>query len=332
MNSRIKTLLAEAARRSGFVSFLRRNAPTNVVFALHRVLPDRGATRGYDRNLSLRVSSFERFLDFLSPDFEIVSLADFVSRWKSETGKGLATITFDDGWIDNYQYAFPLLTQRRIPATIFLPTSLIGTNQRLPEERIVDLWECANARGAIHEFTEKLQRIVPSQGQNLETLRTSFKNIPLDARLEFLEQQEKQLGLTYPTRSFVTWDEVREMQRGGISFGSHTSRHASLPRENDEVVKNELENSRQQILRETGNLPEFFAYPNGLYDERVARLCEQIGFKAAFTTRNTFVPPSQSAFTIPRVAIDDTVIEDPAENFSPARADLYLARAARASN
>ena len=325
-------MVAEAASRSGLVSLLRRGAATNVVFALHRVLPDRGEMRGYDRNLSLRASSFDRFLDFLSHDFQIVSLDDFISQWRSGTAEGLASITFDDGWIDNYQYAFPLLVKRGIPATIFLPTSLIGTNQRLPEERIVDLWDGAHSSGSINELTEELRRIAPFNGQGIEALRTSFKRIPLDTRLEFLERQERRLGLSYPTRSFMTWDEVREMQRGGITFGSHTSRHASLPRESDEIVKSELESSRQELLRETGSLPQYFAYPNGLFDERVARLCEGMGFTAAFTTHNTFASRSQSAFTMPRVAIDDTVIEGPSKNFSPARASLYLAMAARASS
>lgn len=139
MNSTIKTMLAMAANRSGLLALLKRGAATNVVFALHRVLPNADTGNVYDRNVSVNVEAFEAFLVFLSANFQIVALEDFLAEWRKGSAKGLATLTFDDGWIDNYQYAYPLLAKLRIPATIFLPTALIGTNQRLPEERIVDL-------------------------------------------------------------------------------------------------------------------------------------------------------------------------------------------------
>ncbi len=333
MNSTIKTAVAKAAERSGLLALLRRGAATNVVFALHRVLPEHTAGRSYDRNLSILVASFEAFLDFISKNYEVVALDQFVSRLRDGSAKGLASLTFDDGWIDNYQYAYPVLSKRRIPATIFLPTALIGTKQRLPEERIVDLWDCATDRGSVGELSEELLRIAGFEAQTLLQLRNAFKQIPLETKLEFLDREEQRFGIARDARSFITWDEVREMQRGGIDFGSHTSRHASLPQESDEVVERELEASRQDLLRETGSLPTYFAYPNGRCDQRVAQICERVGFKAAFTTQNTFVYDPRRMFTIPRVAIDDTVVGGGRSDlFSSARANLYLTLAARASS
>ena len=332
MNSTIKTFLATAANRSGLLALLRRGAPTNVVFALHRVLPGQGSGRGYDQNLSIRTASFAAFLEFLASRFQVVSLDDFVTRAASGSANRMASITFDDGWIDNYQYAFPLLMKHRLPATIFLPTSLIGTNQRLPEERIVDIWDSAKSQDAIPELSAELHRAVGFEAHTLLQVRAAFKQVPLDTRLELLERLERRFDVSRDSRAFMTWDEVREMQRGGIVFGSHTSRHASLPQESDDVVERELYDSRQDLLRETGSLPAYFAYPNGRYDERVAKICERVGFKAAFTTQNTFVSNPKDVFTIPRVAIDDTVIGGPSADFSAARANLYLALAARASN
>lgn len=163
-------------------------------------------------------------------------------------------------------------------------------------------------------------------------MRATFKNLSLAKKLEFLEGEERRLGIPAKTRTFITWDEVREMQRGGIVFGSHTSGHASLPQETDEEVERELAKSRQDLLRETGKLPGYFAYPNGRYDERVMGICQRVGFDAAFTTRNSFVSDARQAFAIPRVAIDDTVIGGPSAAFSADRANLYLTLAARSAS
>ena len=80
--------------------------------------------------------TFDRQIQFLKKKFEVVHLEELLSNVLSgrQIGRHCA-ITFDDGWLDNYTQAFPILTKYQIPATIFLSTGLIGTNRLFwPEE------------------------------------------------------------------------------------------------------------------------------------------------------------------------------------------------------
>lgn len=331
VNSTFKSLIAAVADRTGMLALLNRGAASNVVFALHRVLPSAEIGTVYNPYVALRTESFEAFLELISQRYQVVSLEVFLSEWRAGKARSLATITFDDGWIDNYQCAFPLLRKYRLPGTIFLPTALIGTNQRLPEERIVDLWKAAAAQNLENELAASICKQAGIEAQTLDAIRSCFKSLPLELKLESIAHEERRLGVSAGSRSFINWDEVREMQREGITFGSHTHRHAVLTEESDETILRELESSRQDLLRETGTSAVYLAYPNGRYDERVSRLCEQAGFDAAFTTQNSFLSDDVGSFTIPRVALDDTVISGPSNQFSSARANLYLTMAARAS-
>jgi peptidoglycan/xylan/chitin deacetylase (PgdA/CDA1 family) len=319
------------ADRTGMLALMRRGAARNAVFALHRVLPEAEIEQVYNPYVALRADCFEAFLEFISHRFRVLPLEAFLMEWRNGGADSLATITFDDGWIDNYQHAFPLLKKYRLPATIFLPTALIGTNQRLPEERIVDLWNTAASLNSEKDLAESIRKRAETGGQSLHDIRVAFKKLPLELKLDILAHEEQRLGVVQNSRSFINWDEVREMRDAGITFGSHTRRHAVLVEETNEIILSELESSRQDLLRETGTASPYLAYPNGRYDERVARICEQAGFDAAFTTQNTFVSDPVERFTIPRVAVDDTVVSGPTHQFNAARTNLYLTMAARAS-
>ena len=73
--------------------------------------------------------SFRMQIEYLKKHFEIISLSEAVGRMeKGEIKRPTAVITFDDGYQNNYDVAFPILCRERIPATIFLTTGLINTN------------------------------------------------------------------------------------------------------------------------------------------------------------------------------------------------------------
>ena len=75
---------------------------------------------------------FEMQMQFLKEHFTVVSFGELLDLWTQKTydqSKRYCVITFDDGWLDNYIYAYPVLKKYEIPATIFLPTAFVGTNK-----------------------------------------------------------------------------------------------------------------------------------------------------------------------------------------------------------
>src|SRR6185436_9993566 len=70
---------------------------------------------------------FEQQMKFLSSCYTVMSLQDLVARpLRGEIPQRAVAITFDDGYQDNYDYAFPILKKYKFPATIFVSTGAIG--------------------------------------------------------------------------------------------------------------------------------------------------------------------------------------------------------------
>ncbi len=92
-------------------------------------------------------------------------------------------------------------------------------------------------------------------------------------------------GVAYPLLDAA---EIRDMQRAGVAFHSHTRTHASLPTLDDERLAAELDGSRADLQALLGTPVDLLAYPFGHVDERVARAAKQAGYRAAFSTQPGF--------------------------------------------
>jgi hypothetical protein len=105
---------------------------------------------------------------------------------------------------------------------------------------------------------------------------------------------------------FLTWDQVREMQEGGMRFAAHTVSHCLLPRENPERRFDELASSRRDVERETGRPCTLFCYPDGAATAEVAREIEAAGYEGGLVTgaRDVVPGPGLDLFRIPRKCIN----------------------------
>ena len=80
----------------------------------------------------LDARTFRSQLKYLNQPFEIIPLSAVINRMKAGSIKGPAVaITLDDGFQNNYEVAFSILCEERVPATIFLIKGLIGTNDTM---------------------------------------------------------------------------------------------------------------------------------------------------------------------------------------------------------
>ena len=124
-----KALLRDTLSSLGLTSALWRFLPSRLYcFNFHRVgNPD---STDYSRNVfSCTEQRFEEHVAMLKDKFQIVDL-DFLSRQGSrrESDRPLALITFDDGYVDNYRVAYPIL-RHGVPAVFFIPTNYVNSVQ-----------------------------------------------------------------------------------------------------------------------------------------------------------------------------------------------------------
>ena len=90
------------------------------------------------------------------------------------------------------------------------------------------------------------------------------------------------------SKSFVSWDQLREMSKQGVTVANHTTRHNHLPRrEKNETAKQwqaritaEITNAQVKIETEIGSAPKILAYPFGEYDVAVQQIAKKLGFIA----------------------------------------------------
>ncbi|MEW5985369.1 MAG: polysaccharide deacetylase family protein [Chloroflexota bacterium] len=266
------------------------------VLAYHRIgEPERPSFDTYKPNVSATPAAFAEQMAFVQSRFNVIGLAEVVA-WLEE-GRPLPPrpllITFDDGYQDNYDYAWPILRQRNLPAVIFLATDYIDNDRPFFWDLVAYCFHHTRLERATlplvgrQEWGDAVTRTAV-----MENWLRALKGVRDDLKWEAVGQAPKQLEVYVPDGAFaglcLTWEEVRAMAAGGMSMGAHTRSHAILRRVGEERVREEIAGSKERIEAETGRPVTAFAYPNGQpgdFDEAHGRILGEVGVKVAFTLR-----------------------------------------------
>ena len=331
MRSEIKLKLADALSVTGVLPLLRKLSPATggLILALHRVLPRDEKYLSYDEHMVLAQTAFEDLLIHLRQHYEPVSLDTMFHTPRSESKRQRVALTFDDGWTDTFGYAYPLLLRYEVPATVFVCTSLLGTSQLLPEERISRIYQFCVARKCTNLLESDLANwgVPHASAHGYTNVKQFLKQMPLITKLTLISHLEAAYGVTRDgVTRFMNWEEIEVMTRGGIQFGSHTANHATLTGEQQSVMVQELCSSRDVLELHTGVAPRYLSYPNGKYNELVMQLAAEAGYTHGLTTKHGFYNPSRSSLAIPRIAIDDTIVTDTNDRLHAGRTSLHFSR------
>jgi peptidoglycan/xylan/chitin deacetylase (PgdA/CDA1 family) len=235
---------------------------------------------------------------------------------KTRSIRPLCILTFDDGWKDFYEFAYPMLKRNQVPATVFLPTGYIGTDNWFWTDRLARFLAGATPptkpeQSGIkpdHSLVEKIAGLKGGYEDRLEEAVSILKNRSDKEVMGVVEELEDRgnIGTVPVKRMFLNWEEVREMGKSGfVSFGSHTHNHRILVHLNDGEIREELVLSKNILLREGVVDPSFipFCYPNGNWNERIADMVQEAGYHAAVSTVDGWNDGDVSSFELKRVAI-----------------------------
>jgi peptidoglycan/xylan/chitin deacetylase (PgdA/CDA1 family) len=244
---RLGPLFYGGLRALGVPAVNRRLQDAGVILCYHNVVTAEG-NEGTDSGLHVGRERFERQMRWLADHYTVVSVREIVERMaRGASLRSLAAVTFDDGYTGVFELAAPILESLRVPATVFLVSDAVGRPTGF-------WWDQPEIAGAMDE----------------------------DRRQGFLTAQREMRCLD-PAYRPADWPAIRAALGRGIDIGGHSATHRSLPALEDDELEYEIASSRAAIHAATGVWPEVFAYPYGLWDERVRERVRAAGYRAAFT-------------------------------------------------
>jgi peptidoglycan/xylan/chitin deacetylase (PgdA/CDA1 family) len=240
------------------------------------------------------VDMFVEQMEYLAENYHALSLEDAVGRLIcADVPDNAIVITFDDGYRDNYLNAFPVLRHLSIPATVFLATGAIGSEEVLWHDRVFSAFRETKVswlNGIINDHRRyPLRNLEEKLSSQQEILRLLWA-LDDDERLSWIERLILKLEVCDRKERpnlMLNWDEIRIMQQHHIAFGSHTVTHPILSRSSVERIRTEIQSSKETIEKHLNVPVTTFAYPVGRsedFNENVKMLLREAGYICAVTT------------------------------------------------
>ena len=323
----IKSALSYPLYRYNIIEKLFKNKNKNCYFILmfHRIIHKKEPDVLLQGGMYVDLNTFKKQILYLNNKYTIISLDKILNiidlKLKGEVNKPYCIFTFDDGWKDFYENAYPILLSFKIHATVFLPTDYIGTNKQFWTDKLAHIL-CKMEKEDSAFINSRYKNIIKDIGDlrgsveaRLESAVKILKSLPMENIEQILDEIAERLKLKSEAdvNSFLSWEEVREMYNSGIvSFGSHTKSHKILTTASEKVIQDELLQSRKKLIEEGVVSPSFipFTYPNGNYTDKIAKMVKEAGYALALTTEsgwNHMTDNKNELFQLKRIGIHQDI-------------------------
>lgn len=288
-----------------------------VILMFHHVRPQSACAFAPNRLLEITPEFLDVVLAELHREgFELIPLDAVPARLNSGAGsRPFAVLTFDDGYRDNVEYAWPILRRHGAPWTIFVATEFADGRGRLwwieLEQAIAQLNHVALSLGS--ERLELPARTAREKSAAFETLFHRLRAGPED-RLRAVTQDLAARADVPAERLAATlclsWDELRSLAREpDVTIGAHTRTHPVLAKHDVMTAEREIVESRMILEQRLGRPVRHFAYPVGdptSAGPREFGLAKRAGFLTAVTTRpgHLFRDHVRHLHALPRVSVN----------------------------
>lgn len=250
---------------------------------------------------------FSRLLQMLTANFEMISLTEAMRRLQADSLQGrTASVTFDDGYADNFTVALPVLEKFQVPATFFVASGFIGGG-RMWNDSIIETFRRIEPGVCEVELEGRSSfdlKDWESRRKAAAATILAWKHLPPDERQARVDDfAGRASGL--PTDLMMSKQQLRQLADSPCaSIGGHTRNHPILAAVPDAEALSEIEGGKRDLEEWLQTEVQHFAYPNGRfgtdYRARHAELVKQAGFSAALATDWGTLGADSDLYAIPR--------------------------------
>jgi peptidoglycan/xylan/chitin deacetylase (PgdA/CDA1 family) len=255
----------------------------------------------HPRLFSATPEGFAAQLDVLAREADVVDAADAGVPHRTR-GRRVA-ITFDDGYRDTAEVAWPLLREHGLPATVFLATGFLDAPRLSWWDELAWIAGASGWSGVVRDRLCAQYAARPAADAE---------------RLLALVRAAAPCGAAPASAAsgvWMTWEHARRMRAEGATFGGHTVTHPVLSRATDGRIADEVDGCRAALARRLGVPMTLFSHPLGGPDDvdpRVAGPLERAGVELAFACAGGVARPGHGPrWRVPR-ACAPPADDDPA--------------------
>jgi peptidoglycan/xylan/chitin deacetylase (PgdA/CDA1 family) len=274
----------------GLARWADRAAPKFQILVYHRVLP---VSDPFVISM-VTVDLFARQMRLLKECYRPVSLDTLIEELDGgRVPPGTVAVTFDDGYRDNYEHAWPVLKACGVPATVYVATGLTGTRRTSWYDQVLSAlrapgpgrfsFEPAGVRDADISGAEKRAAVAYGLLEWLKGFPPAARDAQVAALLAALGKPPEP-----EDRLMLDWDEIRAMRASRlIAFGAHTVHHPILSHLPEAEMESEIAGSQRALENALQEPIRHFAYPNGKpgdYTAATQAALKRLGFVSAVTT------------------------------------------------
>ena len=294
MSFRLKNYAVKLLSKINCINYFWKHLPNGLyVFNYHRIGDAQQCQ--FDRAVfSCSIKAFEQHIKEISENFIVINTVELHELIKNNklTHNRYAIITFDDGYLDNFTNAYPILKKHKVPGVFYLVTDFLN-------EISIPWWDeiayiLRKSTGKFYQLPKGLQKyrlINDNIDQIIRQIMLEAKKLNDCAILDVLVHVRKAFPIAHQelqqekVNLFMDWSQAQTLIDNGMEIGSHTNSHQILSQIDDKEHFSEIKLSKEMLEQKLGEIINSLAYPVGryyCYDEKSFKFAKLAGYKIAF--------------------------------------------------
>ena len=291
------------------------NKPIGTIYMLHRVHPFEKGKLSLNENMKVSPEFLERFILERLDKYEFLSLdqAIAVIEKKIKLTKPFIVFTFDDGYADNYTYAYPIFKKYNIPFIIYIATGLIDRFTSLWWYQLEDIIMYNNAVSLSNGMYYSCDSISEKETTFLAIRRIiqELPSVDFEIQLRELLSGYSLNFEKYTDELMLTWHQILELSKSPIcTIGAHTVTHSRLSNMSITDLNKEITESKSILEDKIKQKVDHFAYPFGTsfeVNDQVVHAVEKSDFISATNTYYGVIRKmDKELFRLKRIMLTET--------------------------